>query len=263
MSESEIHERVAAQFGPRAGSYVTSETHSKKSVLDELVDLVRPNPSDLVLDIATGGGHTALAFAPHVTHVTALDLTPSMLDAVEALAEERGILNVTTVEARAEELPFDEASQFDLVTVRLAPHHFADVPRFLSEVNRVLFSGGRFLLVDTTVPEDPALDREINRLELLRDPSHVRNYRPSEWQEMVEAAGFEVEYCSVGLHAGGAKMELMAWIERINTPMENREELIGAFFNPTPEMVEVMKIERSDDVVTFTLPELTLLARKR
>lgn len=261
MIESEIHAKVASQFGPNASAYVTSAGHSSASVLAELVALVLPSPHARLLDVATGAGHVALAFAPSVGRAVALDLTPAMLRTVERLAGERGLTNVETVEGRAEELPFPDLS-FEVVTVRLAPHHFADPVRFIREAARVLVPEGKFLLVDTTVPEDDLLDREINRIELLRDPSHVRNYRVSEWRAMLEENGFEVVHVEVGMHAGGTRMEVLGWMDRIGTPEANREELLGTFFDPTPELVEALEIQRENDVVTFSLPEMTLLARR-
>ncbi len=261
MRDREIHNRVARQFGPNAAAYVSSAGHANAAVLAELVELVDPDPQDRLLDIATGAGHVALAFAPRVQEATALDLTPSMLRQVEAQALERGLTNVATVEGRAESLPFPDRS-FEIVTVRLAPHHFADVRAFVREVHRVLTPNGKFLVVDTTVPEDDALDEQINRLELLRDPSHVRNYRSSEWERFLVEAGFRIEHVHIGMHAGGTRMELIGWMDRIGTPQQNREELTGVFFDPTPELVEALDIEREDDVVTFSLPEMTLLARK-
>ena len=262
MSDTSIHQKVSAQFGPNAAAYVSSAGHSNASVLAGLVELVAPSPTDTLLDIATGAGHVALAFAPYVAAVTALDLTPSMLRQVETAARERHLNNVAAVEAAAEDLPFPDGS-FDIVTVRLAPHHFADVPGFLGQVHRVLKPGGKFLLVDTTVPEDDMLDREINHIEVLRDPSHVRNYRVSEWSEMLSKAGFEEEHVQVGMHAGGTRMEVVGWMDRIGTPEENRPEILGTFFNPTPELVEALEIQRVDDVVTFSLPELTVLSMAR
>lgn len=261
VTDREIRHRVAQQFGPNAAAYVTSAGHADPKALAQLVELVKPVSEDRVLDIATGAGHVALAFAPHVREVTALDLTPSMLREVVAQASERGLSNVVTVEARAESLPFPDGS-FEIVTVRLAPHHFADVRAFVREVYRVLLPGGKFLLVDTTVPEDDALDAEINHLELLRDPSHVRDYRTSEWVRFLEDAGFAIANVHIGMHAGGTRMELFAWMDRIGTPEKNRAELIGAFFDPTPELVEALEIQRQGDIVTFSLPELTMLARR-
>ena len=256
---SEIHARVVSSFAPNAAAYVTSQGHANPEVIGRLVELVKPKPTDRLLDIATGAGHVALNFAPFVNEVVALDLTPSMLEQVTRQAAEKGFTHVKTQLAPAEDMPFPDES-FEIVTVRLAPHHFSDVPKFLQEVTRVLKPYGKFLLVDTTVPDDDELDRVINHLELLRDPSHVRNYRVGEWISMIQEAGMTVVHQHVGLHADGHRMEFEGWMNRIGTPEENREELRGIFFDPTPELVETLKIERENDVVTFTLPEMTVLA---
>jgi ubiquinone/menaquinone biosynthesis C-methylase UbiE len=258
--EHQIHHRVAQQFGPNAAAYASSAGHANAAVLEELVALVAPGPRDRLLDIATGAGHVALAFAPRVGQAVALDLTPAMLEQVRSLASERGLSNVSTVQGRAESLPFPDGS-FEIVTARLAPHHFADVRAFVREVHRVLVPGGTFLLVDTTVPEDDELDAQINHLELLRDPSHVRNYRASEWRDFLEEAGLAIEHQHVGMHAGGTRMELSGWMDRIGTPPENRDELLRIFGNPSQALAEALEIRTDGSELTFSLPELTLKAR--
>ena len=74
-----------ARYTRFADGYVTSETHARGSDLDRLLAIVQPQSHWRALDIATGGGHTALKFAPHVAHVVASDLTPRMLEKREAL----------------------------------------------------------------------------------------------------------------------------------------------------------------------------------
>jgi SAM-dependent methyltransferase len=117
------------------------------------VELTQPHAGWHALDIATGAGHTAFAFAPYVARVTASDLTPEMLIVAEKLAMEKGLTNVDFKEADAEHLPFDEAT-FDLVTCRIAPHHFPDIVQFLRECARILKPGGVLAVVDNIVPGD-------------------------------------------------------------------------------------------------------------
>src|SRR5690242_119976 len=93
-SAHDIHRVVQAQFGPAATAYGTSAGHGDPEQLAELVRLAEPRPTDLALDIATGAGHVALAFAPHVAHVVAYDLTPQMLEETERRAAARGLGNV-------------------------------------------------------------------------------------------------------------------------------------------------------------------------
>lgn len=178
-----------------ADGYVTSETHAKGSDLDRLIAIAQPAPHWQALDIATGGGHTALKFAPFVAHVVASDLTPRMLETAQRhLLDDKGVSNVSFRVADAEALPF-EPGRFDLVTCRIAPHHFPDAPLFLSECARVLKRGGVLMLQDQFLPADDEAAQVVDAFERLRDPSHNRAYNEAEWTGMCAAAGITVEHC--------------------------------------------------------------------
>lgn len=179
-------------FAQRAAFYTTSAIHKDKAVLDRLVELACVQPTDRVLDVATGTGHTAFAFAPHVREVIATDLTPEMLAEGEKLKAECGMQNVEFRIADAHDLPFDDAS-FDVVTCRRAAHHFADIRRALREMMRVLKPGGRLVIDDRSVPEDDFVDATLNRLAWLHDHSHVRQYRPGEWRSKMQEAGGKMQ----------------------------------------------------------------------
>jgi ubiquinone/menaquinone biosynthesis C-methylase UbiE len=178
-------------FGERAAYYTTSVVHSDPKVLEDVVRFAAPGPEWVALDVATGTGHTALALAPHVARVVALDLTPEMLREAEALIGARGIGSVELRTGDVHDLPFPDGS-FDLVTCRRAAHHFSDIRRALAEMRRVLRPGGRIVIDDRSVPEDDFVDALMNELDTWHDPSHVREYRPSEWRQMLEEAGFAV-----------------------------------------------------------------------
>lgn len=191
-------ERSLAQqvFGQRAAYYVTSATHTDPQVLAQVAERAQPRPEAIVLDIGTGTGHTAFALAPHVRLVMGLDPTAEMLEQAEALRHQRGLTNVTWLLGDAHHLPLASRS-VDIVTCRRAAHHFTDIRRALSEMRRVLKAGGRLVIDDRAAPEDPALDAFMNTLDLLHDPSHVREYRPSEWETLLEEAGFIVDAVQV------------------------------------------------------------------
>ena len=263
MSSSDsIHSLVQSQFAPSAAQYAGSLGHADPAVLARIFAFTDPKATDRVLDVASGPGHTGLAFAPSVAEVTFLDLTAEMLEQVHLLAEERQLTNIATIEAAAEEIPFPAAS-FDLVTVRLAPHHFTSVPHFLNEAHRVLAPGGRLLVVDTVAPEDLDLDEQLNEIEALRDPSHVRNYRPSEWREMLADAGFESLRERLTTFADGFRMEFEDWTKRIRqTDARALAELRKHFAEASPELIEVMKIQPEGETFTFELPEFTILAAR-
>src|SRR3954467_4376319 len=170
---------VQSQFGANAERYAVSRVHAEGESLSRLVEVVQPHADWEAIDIATGPGHTALAFAPKVKHVIASDVTPEMLQVARGLAAKRGLTNVSFAEMPAEKLPVPDAS-FDLVTCRTAPHHFADVRAFVAEVARVLRPGGVFGLVDNIAPEDSEAAAPYNEFEKLRDPSHGRCLSESE-----------------------------------------------------------------------------------
>lgn len=180
------------RFARHAAAYVTSESHARGADLSRLVELAAPEASWEVLDVATGGGHTAIALAPLVARVVALDLTPEMLTAAADHARGRGVTGIEFVVGDAESLPFPDAS-FDLVTCRIAAHHFPDVPRFLAEVARVLRPGGRLALQDQCVPAQPAAGAFLNLFERVRDPSHACAYSQEAWHTMLARAGFVVD----------------------------------------------------------------------
>src|SRR5688572_11157475 len=112
-------ELVQKQFGTHAEAYATSRVHAQGASLKRLVELIQPQADWQVLDVATAAGHTAYAFAPHVAHVVATDITPEMIPVAAKLAAEKGISNVTLESADAEELPYANGS-FNLVTCRIA-----------------------------------------------------------------------------------------------------------------------------------------------
>lgn len=179
-------------FGQRAAMYTTSAAHTNPQVLARVVELSAPRPEWSALDIATGTGHTAFALAPHVRAVVGTDLTPEMLGEALRLRAQRAAGNVAFLVADAHSLPFDDAS-VQLITCRRAAHHFSDIGRALREMRRVLRNGGRLVIDDRSVPEDDFVDTCMNELDRWHDESHVRQYRPSEWQRMLAAAGFMID----------------------------------------------------------------------
>ncbi len=192
MSSADEIKRVAqARFGRAAERYVRDRIHVEGDELDRMVELAHLTGSERVLDVATGGGHTALAFAPRVREVVALDLTPAMLAAAARHLAARAA-NVTFQLGDAEAMPFGDG-EFDVVTARFAPHHFPQPHRFAMEAARVLRQGGRLVMFDNMAPEEDELDAFMNRFEIWRDPSHFRAHRPSHWAALLESAGLAVE----------------------------------------------------------------------
>ncbi|MGV3489638.1 MAG: class I SAM-dependent methyltransferase [Tuberibacillus sp.] len=188
----DIKKDVQTQFGHNAESYVTSKIHKEGKDLKKLIEIADFTGNEKALDVATGGGHTANALAPHVHQVIAFDLTREMLEAAKRFIKENGHHNVDYVEGDAEDMPFEEKA-FDIVTCRIAPHHFPHIKNFISEAFRVLKPGGQFLLDDNVVPEENDFDHFYNTIEKKRDYSHYRAWKKTEWIIMLETQGFEIQ----------------------------------------------------------------------
>jgi ubiquinone/menaquinone biosynthesis C-methylase UbiE len=205
-----------------AQSYVTSKAHAQGAELPRLVEIAHPKPDWVVLDVATGGGHTALAFAPHVARVVATDLTPRMLEKAAAHVADQGVTNVAFRPADAEGLPFEDKA-FDLVTCRIAPHHFPDCARFVQEGARVLREGGLLLVQDHVLPDDEEAARAVDAFERLRDPSHNRAFNEREWRSMFEAAELAVEHTE----QVAKRHAFIPWAERQGCTPEVVAQLTG------------------------------------
>ncbi len=160
-----------------------------------------------------GGTEMGQGLNTKVAQVVAYDLSAQMLAVVSQAAVEKGFNNIQVQQGVAESLPFEDAS-FDLVVSRYSAHHWSDLNAALSEARRVLSRGSRVIFMDVIAPETPVLDTWLQALELLRDPSHVRDYSASEWLGALRAAGF---------HPGPVtrrrlRLEFTSWVERMNTP---------------------------------------------
>lgn len=222
-----------------AARYATEQLFAAGEELATIVRLARPRGFEAVLDLGAAAGHVALALAPHVRLVIALDPATAMLREAQRLAAERGATNLRLVSALADPVPFNDA-EFDLVTCRYAAHHFPDLPGALYEVARVLKPGGRFYVVDTVAPEEPALDEFVNEIELLRDSSHARDYRLSEWQSAL--AGFGLRY---ELHARWLlPLAFDDWVARVGTPPAGVERLRERFDAAPGAAVGALRITR-------------------
>jgi ubiquinone/menaquinone biosynthesis C-methylase UbiE len=245
---------VQDQFGRNAAHYLSSKPHAKGKSLERLVALTAPQKTWRVLDIATGGGHVAYTFAPHVARVWATDVTQQMLDQVKAEAARRGLANIRVAYAKAEALPFDDGS-FDLVTCRIAPHHFDSIPDFLAEVHRVLEPGGIAAIVDNVVPAGTVGDY-INAFERLRDPSHLRAWTMAEWRAAFAAAELAVAH----EEELDKIMEFTSWAARYDALMQ--AYLRALLTLAPPEVKAALAPDGDGEALTFRLREGLFIARR-
>ena len=249
------HAHVAQHYASRAQAYVSSRTHSSGADLDQIEALLRETGAGShVLDLGCGGGHVSFRAAPHVAQVVACDLTPSMLDAVDAEARARGLSNISVQQAAAERLPFEDG-RFDMVLSRFSAHHWHGFEAGLREARRVLRPGGRAVFIDTVAPASGLLDTYLQAIEVLRDASHVRNYTLAEWVAALARSGLPVQ--DVTLRR--LPLEFAAWVGRTRTEAARAQAILSLQAMAPPEVGDYFKIEPDG---SFEIDTVTCIAER-
>jgi ubiquinone/menaquinone biosynthesis C-methylase UbiE len=184
----------------------------------------------------------------------ATDITQEMLDMVKDEAKKRGLSNVRTAYAKAEALPFEDES-FDLVTCRIAPHHFDSIPDFLDEVHRVLKPSGLLAVVDNVVPAGSVGDY-VNAFERFRDPSHLRAWTMEEWRAALKAHGFAIAH----EEQLSKQMEFKSWAARHDA---NMQAFLRAMLTQlSPDVKAVLEPKGAGPDLTFRLCEGLFIAKR-
>jgi len=178
-------------WSQRADAFRESPTHREGPDLDLLVEWCEPGHDVKVLDVATGGGHVARRLREEGCTVITVDPALGMKP---------------DVVASAEELPFADGS-FDVVTCRIAAHHFQDIRAAVAEMARI---AQRVVVIEDNV----FIDDAVEEAERLRDPTHVRCYSEDEWKELLTAAGLEVEQ----VERFERHPAVDDWLARVETP---------------------------------------------
>ncbi|MDE2852986.1 MAG: class I SAM-dependent methyltransferase [Chloroflexota bacterium] len=220
-----VKDHVQRRFGDVAANYRRSQVHAAGPDLDRMIAAAALSGETRVLDAGCGAGHTAAAFAGGAGQVIACDFTPAMLAQAKSLARDRGLDNISAQLADVENLPFP-GDCFDLIVTRYSAHHWLHPERALAEFRRLLKTGGALLISDIMARENYAQDTFLQTIELLRDPSHVRDYRISEWGDMLKDAGFGCEV----LMTFDLSLRFETWTRRMNTPAQHAE-MIKTLFN--------------------------------
>ncbi len=254
----EIQQTARDQFARQSQRYGKGHILANVADVETALQHIALPPRARVLDVATGAGHTGLHLASLGHDVTLSDLAAPMLQRVAEAAAARG-LKVQLREHPAEALPYADES-FDIVTCRVAPHHFSSPRKFLSEAARVLASGGWFLLIDGTVADDePEAEAWLHEVEKLRDPSHQRFLTPRSWKELCAVSGLTVTWTDIHVKK---QPDINWYFETAGTSQENRQRVLKLIENAPASARRVFKLESADGKVSWQWPMLTLIARK-
>lgn len=247
------------QFDRQSRNYGRSHILADVADIDAALVLVSLPAGSRALDVATGAGHTGLHLASLGYMVTCADLSAAMLERVREAATERGLM-VETQQHPAEEMPYADGS-FDLVSCRIAPHHFSSPASFVKETARVLKPGGFFLLIDGSVPDgEPEAEAWLHDVEKLRDPSHARLLAPAKWKELCAAAGLTL------LHAELTPLkqpDLEWYFETAATPPENRVRVRELVATASSHVRGVFRIAEEDGKTVWWWPRLHLVAQRK
>ncbi len=209
------HEVNKAQYGNKSDAYLKSSVHAQGVEFAKMQAIVQANKYSSILDLGCGGGHVTYNLAALARQLVAYDITPEMVQLVADQAQQKNLHNVTAQVGAAEDLPFGNNS-FDCIVSRYSAHHWQNVRQAMAAANRVLKSNGRFIMFDIIGSSNPIIDTFLQTIELIRDPSHVRNYSIEEWALFAEYADFEVE----SIETQPVELDFQNWVTRMQTPPE-------------------------------------------
>ena len=250
---------VVEQFGKKAREYVESRGHAQGLDLQRIIEWAHPEKTWKALDIATGGGHVARTPYPYVGLVIATDLTWNMLNAARDANIKAGADDIIYLMADAENSPFLDET-FDIVTCRIAPHHFTDKGAFIREVSRVLKSKGIFIMIDNVVPGDTELGMIMNTFEKMRDRSHVECASVEDWKSIIMRNNLDILREEV-------EKKMYSFKEWVTRTAENSEQMAQTekFIKSMPERALDYFQVRTDNngIVSLKVDQWMVMARKK
>jgi ubiquinone/menaquinone biosynthesis C-methylase UbiE len=211
--KNEHDKLIREEFARQVDSMPMSPMFASSDILDRIKSAARLTGSSRVLDLGCGPGIVTEAFADDAGEVVAFDIAPEMIHHAFQRCKEAGQANVHFVVGHAERLPFQEAS-FDIIVTRLTFHHFPDPGTVISEMSRVIRSGGNIIIADivsSAVLEESKLH---NALEVLRDPSHVKMLSCTDLKHIVRSAGLVIEAEDGWIR----EREFGEWLQITNAP---------------------------------------------
>ncbi|MDD5263205.1 MAG: class I SAM-dependent methyltransferase [Methylacidiphilales bacterium] len=255
---NEIQQASKEQFDRQSANYGSSHILSNTEDLRSTLQFLKPLRGQTLLDVACGAGHTGLYFARLGLEVTLTDISTSMLEKASQAAAAEGIA-VTVREHAAEQFPYPDQT-FDIVTCRVAAHHFSCPATFLMETARVLKPHGRFLLIDGSVEDgQPEAEEWMHQVEKLRDPSHNRFITPLKWMHLCGHVGLRVVHREIQPFK---QPDLEWYFQTAGTTPENRAAVLKLIDEAPESARRLFKLGREDGRIVWWWQRLVLIAEK-
>ncbi len=215
-------------------------------------------PEDHILDVLTGPGYNAFAFARRTKHVTAVDSRRHLLEMARRQMEKRRLRNVAITRADPTDLPFPDAS-FEIVTSAAAVHHFAAPQQAVAEMVRVCAPGGKVVIEDMVASEQVVRARYHNRIERLRDRTHQRALSLGELITLLGQAGLMVRRVEVQ----ESLREFNEWVAVTRPPPRRAERIRHLLQGSVEQDLSGLNVQGEEDTFLFVQQVAWVLAIKR
>jgi SAM-dependent methyltransferase len=248
-------DEVRETWGQYAAAFAAEgEQAEDRDSIRRLVELCAFPAGARVVDVATGAGYNAFAFARAGVRIIPSDPTHEMLLATrDGWTQRFGDQAPVVVETWAEALPFVDGS-LDGVIAHRAPHQFADAAAWAAEAARVLKPGGVFALSDQSPPD--GWEDWHNELERWRDHTHEQARSPREWRAIAEGAGFVVRDVDVVYQTH----DVTDWLDRVDCPLERRERALQMLRDIPSEIRDVYRPYTYEGRPQMRTPQCVLVA---
>ena len=237
------------QFDRQAKYYANSPTFSSGLSLDLLSKLLKGKKFLKGLDIGTGSGFTAFEISKNCTSVDGIDISTGMLEEANRIKDERKIKNVNFKIGYAEDLDYEDKS-FDLVACRTSAHHFKNIKKAINEIERVIKNDGSIYIIDTITSDQKILNSWHQKIELIRDRSHIKNYSLMEWKNYFEDSTLNLQE----VHQTRVNMKLEDWMERSGTSKSDKDLLRNEYDKANDKIKNFFGIEKIDGDFKFYWP---------
>jgi SAM-dependent methyltransferase len=258
QAQASHQELILDQFTRNAAAFATAPEITNAEALNLLVKLAGAGPADTVLDVACGPGLVVCAFAEITRHATGIDATPAMIDRARELQHEKRLRNVSWQIADVPPLPYSDAA-FSIVTSRYAFHHLQNPAAVISEMQRVCAPRGKIVLADVLASPDPKKAAAFNRMERLRDPSHVRAMSLAEQKRLLRQAGLQVLQTAFY----GLEFELGKLLQGSAPNPRNAARVRGMFLAELDKNLIDLSVRRDGSEIFVSYPIAVLVAQKQ